>query len=779
MANPDDPDFNVFVNDLMNASFSSAYVDMDIDDSDREDALIYNNPGESESDGEVSQPPQPLALPLDSQPPVTPLQPPALPGSTTDTSHTTYDDLINDIGLTNTSFSSIIDVMEIDSDRKDISVTSPPVSLPTPVTPLPTPLPTPVTPLPAPLPTSVTPLPTPLPTPVTPLPAPLPTSVTPLPAPLPTPITDPQPPARAKRSRGVKRAPVTPPAPQPTPVTTPQPPAPAKRSRRVTRTPVTPPPAPQAQPPPDSADLPTAQLSDWVDVTDNDPGPSHTIPIYSVSAGPVLPAAFDSESEPIDYFKLFFNDNIFDLICTETNLYANKRKAQCNSPRGRINTWKDITPVELKAFFATIINMGLIPLPSIESYYSTTWIGRIPFFRDVFNRDEFLNIFWNLHFNHKDTNNAVPRGFLVSPIVDHMKEMCRLFYNPSEHISVDESTISFKGKVSFRIYNPNKPTKFGLKIFVVSDSKSGYLYDFIPYYGKETLIPDTTLLKTTQIVKVLAQSVAMKDPVSPATGLHVYTDRYYTSPEIAEELLGMGCFLTGTVMPNRVGLPPRLKAIGKGLKKGEIVSKRKENTLVLSWKDKRTVHMLSTFSKGSKHNTTDVPSKWPNKPPTAKPHVILDYIKHMGGVDHTDHFISSYQFMRRTRKWYRKMFFWLFEVAIVNSYIMYKDIQQKHNKNPMSHRQFRTCLVKSLVEEKLANRPIARKRGRPVYGPPNQRLDGNPHFMDRKEKGANRCVVCFKNGRRRETIYFCKTCDSRPALHPDTCFEQFHTMAEY
>lgn len=51
-------------------------------------------------------------------------------------------------------------------------------------------------------------------------------------------------------------------------------------------------------------------------------------------------------------------------------------------------------------------------------------------------------------------------------------------------MAINESTISFKGKVYFRVYNPNKPTKFGMKLVVVSDSKNGYIYDFIPNFWK-------------------------------------------------------------------------------------------------------------------------------------------------------------------------------------------------------------------------------------------------------------------------------------------------------
>ncbi|KAG8248493.1 hypothetical protein J6590_038193, partial [Homalodisca vitripennis] len=39
-----------------------------------------------------------------------------------------------------------------------------------------------------------------------------------------------------------------------------------------------------------------------------------------------------------------------------------------------------------------------------------------------------------------------------------------------------------------------------------------------------------------------------------------------------------------------------------------------------------------------------------------------------------------------------------------------------------------------------------------------------------------RCVVCTRNGLRKETIYVCETCNARPNLHPDTCFKTYHTL---
>lgn len=635
MENPDDPDFEDFVVNALNTSFSSNYNDDLFDsDMDQDDILINNIGDESENETDMCLDSMDvLPLPAHEDP-----QPSTSASLIQQSAFQTRPDPLN--------------VLRFD-----------PVAVP----------PQPADSVAAPLPLPVT------------SPAPLPPSVT-APAPLPSPVTPPHPTPTAQPLRTQGR--------------------PTRRRGR----------GPHHIDPAQAQNPAGPQPIHWANVSVNDPGPSETLPIYNVNKGPVLPSTFDSDTQPIDYFSLFFNDTIIDLICSETNLFANNKLASGPSPKARITKWQDITPIDFKAFLGVIINMGLMPLPNITNYFSTARESNIPFFSDIFSKNDFERIFWNLHFTHRNNDEPVPRGFLIAPILEHMKKMCRLFFTPGDKIAIDESTISFKGKVYFRVYNPNKPVKFGMKLFVVSDSTNGYIYDFIPYFGSEDLIPGTNLLKTTQIVKVLSESVVFKDPHNPAKGVHVYTDRYYTSPELADELMKIGCYLTGTVMTNRTGLPPGMKAEGKKMKKGDIRAYRKKSTVVVSWKDKRPVHMLSTKHKGSSSHMSYVNSRWPNRPPVLKPDIVIDYIKHMGGVDRSDHFVSSYQFMRRTKKWYRKMFFWFLEVAIINSYLLYKDVQSAAgNRKAMNHFSFRKSLVRSLVQERSQTRPKAsRKRGRPV-----------------------------------------------------------------
>ncbi|GFX54557.1 piggyBac transposable element-derived protein 4 [Trichonephila clavipes] len=76
-------------------------------------------------------------------------------------------------------------------------------------------------------------------------------------------------------------------------------------------------------------------------------------------------------------------------------------------------------------------------------------------------------------------------------------------------------------------------------------------------------------------------------------GYCLSTDNFYTSPELAEILIGSKTDICGTLRPNRKGLPVSLKR--STVKKGGIIAFQKGKMCVSKWKDKKPLHMLSTF----------------------------------------------------------------------------------------------------------------------------------------------------------------------------------------
>jgi hypothetical protein len=57
---------------------------------------------------------------------------------------------------------------------------------------------------------------------------------------------------------------------------------------------------------------------------------------------------------------------------------------------------------------------------------------------------------------------------------------------PGKNIAIDETTVGFKHKIIFDIYNPNKPMKWSIRFFALADSDTGYVHSIIPNYEKFT-----------------------------------------------------------------------------------------------------------------------------------------------------------------------------------------------------------------------------------------------------------------------------------------------------
>jgi hypothetical protein len=93
------------------------------------------------------------------------------------------------------------------------------------------------------------------------------------------------------------------------------------------------------------------------------------------------------DAEPMDYFSLFFNDELLDSIVVETNRYARHKISELQrSLRSIWSRWSDVSVPEMKAFLGLIINMGLMPLPDTKDYWFNEWITQIKFFDDVMSR---------------------------------------------------------------------------------------------------------------------------------------------------------------------------------------------------------------------------------------------------------------------------------------------------------------------------------------------------------------------------------------------------------
>ncbi|XP_020296777.1 piggyBac transposable element-derived protein 4-like [Pseudomyrmex gracilis] len=299
-------------------------------------------------------------------------------------------------------------------------------------------------------------------------------------------------------------------------------------------------------------DVPQSDSSEWISCPESEEIPQR-IP-FIAGNNPAGPHILADTKEPLAFFKLFFTDELINEVVTETNNYARRKLENKTLSLYSIwRTWKNVTTEEMWAFIGVIINMGTMPLANLQEYWSRNDVSYIPFYSNKFTRDRFSQIFWMLHLKTIPTRDASPRTQLqlVSCFLEYINSKLLKYFTPGEEICVDESTIKFKGRISFITYNPKKPTKWGIRVYTMEDSKTGYICGILPYYGSlttEKLIrPDLPV--SARIPLQLYTMLLEKVPGSQ--GHHMFTDRYYTSFILAEELLKLKCHLSGTILTSK------------------------------------------------------------------------------------------------------------------------------------------------------------------------------------------------------------------------------------
>ena len=315
--------------------------------------------------------------------------------------------------------------------------------------------------------------------------------------------------------------------------------------------------------------------------------------------------------------------------------------------------------------------------------------------------------------------------------------------------------VGFRG---VKQYMPQKPTKWGIKAFTMADSSNGYLLNVLVYTGAETLDGSPSpedLPQPARVVMHLMQPCLNR-------GHHLFTDRYYTSIPLVQALQEQQTTFTGTCIRNRVGLPPNIRNPTRRLGDNEVLSYQSGKRAP---QKKSAVIMLSS---GPSLQMVTVHPQMPHRNEVTQPAVVDRYNHNMNGVDVADQLTVFYSIQRNTRKWWRKLFFWMLETTIVNSYIVYK------SKVPSAatHLGYRRSIVNSLASDYIATAPPRPRIGRPrVTAQDPERLNGRLHILGKREQ--RQCVACSLPKR---SIYFCKTCTSRPALCPSKCFELYHTQ---
>lgn len=449
--------------------------------------------------------------------------------------------------------------------------------------------------------------------------------------------------------------------------------------------------------------------------------------------------------------------------------------------RSRERDWVDTSPGEIKLLLGILFLSGIVQKPKNSMLFSRKKLIQTPQFYETISEKRFFLLLKFLHFNDNEAidpnGDQNPRLSKIQHVLDYLVDKFKTSYIPEQDISIDESLLLWKGRLSWKMYIPKKRARFGMESYRLCEASSGYVWNILIYTGKSTDLATevqgmniTQLTKPSQIVLTLADELLNK-------GHLIAMDNYYSSPELYQILCQLKTDAVGTVRVNRKNLPADV--IKAKLTRGQHIAAYKDKLMCLKWRDKKDVTMLSTI-----HEDNFVSIQNRRGENIQKPAVIQDYNHGMGGVDLSDQYLVSYSISRkRLKKYYQKMFRHLIDIAMFNSYVLYKK-----QGGGLSHLDYRLSVVDSLIRKyNQFTAPIAiacaprgeRCAGQDIPG----RLAIGRHFprtnppSQSRNPGRKRCVVCLSHKVRKDTLYHCSLCEVPLCVAP--CFESYHTKEQY
>ncbi|XGW30112.1 hypothetical protein V3C99_009266 [Haemonchus contortus] len=390
--------------------------------------------------------------------------------------------------------------------------------------------------------------------------------------------------------------------------------------------------------------------------------------------------------EPVDFYKLFLNDDILGLIVEETNRYASKNKSQ---------TWSPTSKEEIMNFIALLLQMEVVQLPTLGSYWDNDRVyGSHRIGRSVMSIERFEKLIKNFHLVDNGPADKVGRLDKITRFLDLFNEVCQRMCCPGKEVYIEELLIPVRARFVLKLFYPNDWHRYGIKMIKVI-AKGGYTYRTVIHAGEKSQTPTDTI-------------VGLLDDLLNCGRIAV-TDQHATSLDLAQELLRRGTDLLGVVGPNRYGLPVTISI--SFLKKGYIEAKQNADGItILKWRNKTDVIMLST-----KHDDSITKE--------GVPIAVKDYnlVKSYANLAHRPYT----PYVRKTTKWYvRVVLHLLTHVAMVNAWKLYSD----HTGIPIDLMSFKILVTRTLLPK-------------PKPADPTRRL---VEMTGAKRATVRRCVGCYK-----------------------------------
>jgi hypothetical protein len=196
----------------------------------------------------------------------------------------------------------------------------------------------------------------------------------------------------------------------------------------------------------------------------------------------------------LQLFELFWPHSLCRRIVHETNRYAMERENEGTTRGGP--QWEEFTVPEFKAYVAIWLYMGMRRQPNIKSYWMKDGsIFHCPSVSNVMTRKRFMALNKCLHITNPVEyvrEKGLPGYDKLGQLrwlVNAIRDSCKLVWKLGKFCTIDEMMIRYKGTYCpLRQYMPQKPQKWGIKVWCLAYSVIKFVWNFAIYCGKEEVI---------------------------------------------------------------------------------------------------------------------------------------------------------------------------------------------------------------------------------------------------------------------------------------------------
>jgi len=451
---------------------------------------------------------------------------------------------------------------------------------------------------------------------------------------------------------------------------------------------------------------------------------------------------------------------------------------------------------------------------AVRSMFSCDPIMQEKWLKDATSRIKFEGFLRQLHFEDaadptgskwEHSLNYRPNGVpKVGLYMEHYRRRCCLFI-PEEDMSFDEATAKYGGRMTHLKHLQSKFKPYdGIRVYSLNGSKTGYTQNF------RVDLRDCTSIAT--MFRGVLKPIEGK-------GYTVWGDNAFTSVAMLKYVKEKKVNFAGTTRTT-YGFPADL--IVDDLPMGEFKWAMCEPGLLAAfWSDVGFVKLMSNHHTPTSGHVLRKVAGQSDREERGAPTVAVEYNDKMGGVDLKDFMRGLFTTQRRSKKWWKTLWYWCLDSSMYNGFCLYKWCYfQYHNKvckmrfkryirlclkevfgtrltrmltpTPPKGRHWRSKRTLTMADSSPATAVTANaepRRKKPYIGPHDEKKPAPPGFgcmggeLTPTELGSARrrkqkkCKYCLHaHGVRKDTTWVCSNCAQPVCLG---CIYRYHVWVNH